>query len=335
MGGSPASGVDAFSRGMRDPLSYIFPIWYRIKRTRMKRIKNEVTGDMEVHLSGKEVRYGKWIAAAGAAVLLACIVTAGISVYAMTSMRAENDLYRNQLKLAEDKMEKLADKVAGVEKISNELQNMVGNQGQEAGTPSGTAASGGIGGAATVPDKAKDAGTDIKTPGDLLSKLVDMDEKLDQQIRLMIGLRSEIMSKSYTVHAIYQAVHDMPSIWPASGNISSGFGWRISPGGIGSSYHEGVDIAVDYGTPIHVTADGTVTRAGWVDGYGYLVEVRHADGISTRYGHNSALLVYEGQELKQGDTVALAGSTGNSTGPHCHYEVRINGAAVDPMLFLH
>lgn len=301
----------------------------------MKRSKNEATGEWDIQLSEKEVCHGKWIAAAGGAVLLACLLTAGVSIYSMTSMRAENDLYRNQLKMAEDKMDKLAEKVAGVEKISNELQNMVGNQGQEAGTPAGTAASGGIGGASTVPDKAEPAKDEIKTPGDLLSRLVDMDEKLDQQIKLMIGLRSELMNKSYTVRAIYQAVHDMPSIWPITGDISSGFGWRVSPGGIGSFYHEGIDIAVNYGDPVHVTADGTVTRAGWVDGYGYLVEVRHADGISTRYGHNSALLVYEGQQLKQGDTVALAGSTGNSTGPHCHYEVRINGAAVDPMLFLH
>lgn len=97
---------------------------------------------------------------------------------------------------------------------------------------------------------------------------------------------------------------------------------------------KGGDIAGDYGTPISATAAGTVTKAGWVGGYGYLVEVRHADGIVTRYGHNSAVLVYEGQHVDQGSMIALMGSTGNSTGPHCHYEVRIHGEAVDPMYFL-
>ena len=118
------------------------------------------------------------------------------------------------------------------------------------------------------------------------------------------------------------------------GEVSSGFGWRESPENIGSSYHEGIDIATDYNVPVKVTADGVVTRTGWEDGYGYLVEVRHANGIVTRYGHNSAIVTTEGQQVRAGDTVALAGSTGNSTGPHTHYEVRVNGTAVDPMLFL-
>lgn len=301
----------------------------------MERKSNE-RGEWDIHLSEKDVQYGKWIAAAGAVVLLACIGTAGYSAYTMTSLRAENTLYRNQLKMAEDKMNKLDEKLTGMEKISSELQNMVGNQGGAQKT--GTAATGGIGGASTVPDKAKseaDPKTKIETPGDLLSKLVSMDETVDQQIKLMISLRSQLMNASTVANIVYKAVHDTPSIWPVVGEISSGYGFRSSPGGFGSTYHEGVDIATNYDTPVAVTADGVVSRAGWEDGYGYLVEVKHADGIVTRYGHNDAILVYEGQELKQGDTVALAGSTGNSTGPHVHYEVRINGASVDPMLFLH
>lgn len=300
--------------------------------------KIDERGEWNIHLSVKDIQYGKWIAAAGAVVLLACIGTAGYSAYTMTSLRAENDLYRNQLKMAEDKMNKLDEKLTGMEKISAELQNMVGNQNGAA--RQGTAATGGIGGASTVPDKAKGKTeepqkTEIETPGDLLSKLVSMDEAVDQQIKLMISLRSQLMNAATVASIVYKAVHDTPSIWPVIGEISSGYGFRSSPGGFGSTYHEGVDIATNYDTPVAVTADGVVSRAGWEDGYGYLVEVKHADGIVTRYGHNDAILVYEGQELKQGDTVALAGSTGNSTGPHVHYEVRINGAAVDPMLFLH
>jgi murein DD-endopeptidase MepM/ murein hydrolase activator NlpD len=85
---------------------------------------------------------------------------------------------------------------------------------------------------------------------------------------------------------------------------------------------------------VEATASGVVTQAGWVAGYGNLVEIKHDGGITTRYGHNSALLVSVGQEVDQGTVIALAGSTGNSTGPHCHYEVRINGDAVDPVYFL-
>ena len=83
-----------------------------------------------------------------------------------------------------------------------------------------------------------------------------------------------------------------------------------------------------------MTAAGTVTQAGWTAGYGYLVEVNHGGGIVTRYGHNSSVLVRVGQHVDQGDLIALMGSTGNSTGPHCHYEVRVNGTAVDPTMFL-
>lgn len=118
------------------------------------------------------------------------------------------------------------------------------------------------------------------------------------------------------------------------GHHSSTYGFRSSPGGIGSTYHEGIDIAVDYGSPIEATASGVVTQAGWVGGYGNLVEIKHDGGLVTRYGHNSALLVSVGQQVEQGTVIALAGSTGNSTGPHCHYEVRINGDAVDPTYFL-
>ena len=125
-----------------------------------------------------------------------------------------------------------------------------------------------------------------------------------------------------------------PDIWPVKGQVSSSYGFRASPGGIGSTYHEGLDIAADYGAPVSATASGTVTRAGWVDGYGYLVEVKHDGDITTRYGHNSAILVTEGQQVEQGTILALVGSTGNSTGPHCHYEVRIHGDAVDPTYFL-
>lgn len=114
--------------------------------------------------------------------------------------------------------------------------------------------------------------------------------------------------------------------WPTSGRISSYFGGRKSPGGIGSTNHKGIDIAVPRGTPIYAADGGTVTYSGWMSGYGYLVQIDHGNGYVTRYGHNSSLTVNVGQHVYKGQQVARAGSTGNSTGNHCHFEMSYNGA---------
>ena len=122
--------------------------------------------------------------------------------------------------------------------------------------------------------------------------------------------------------------------WPTSGRITSYFGGRKSPGGIGSTNHKGIDIAVPRGTPIYAADGGTVTYAGWMSGYGYLVQIDHGNGYVTRYGHNSSLTVSVGQHVYKGQQVARAGSTGNSTGNHCHFEVRYNGVAKNPLNYL-
>ena len=122
--------------------------------------------------------------------------------------------------------------------------------------------------------------------------------------------------------------------WPTSGRISYYFGGRKSPGGIGSTNHKGIDIAVPRGTPIYAADGGTVTYSGWMSGYGYLVQIDHGNGYVTRYGHNSSLTVSEGQHVYKGQQVARAGSTGNSTGNHCHFEVRYNGVAKNPLNYL-
>ena len=121
---------------------------------------------------------------------------------------------------------------------------------------------------------------------------------------------------------------------PTSGRISSYFGGRKSPGGIGSTNHKGIDIAVPRGTPIYAADGGTVTYSGWMSGYGYLVQIDHGNGYVTRYGHNSSLTVSVGQHVYKGQQVARAGSTGNSTGNHCHFEVRYNGVAKNPLNYL-
>ena len=122
--------------------------------------------------------------------------------------------------------------------------------------------------------------------------------------------------------------------WPTSGRITSYFGGRSSPGGIGSTNHKGIDIAGSYGTPIYAADGGTVTYAGWMGGYGYLVQISHGNGYVTYYGHNSSLLVSVGDHVYKGQQIARMGSTGNSTGNHCHFEVRYNGVAKNPLNYL-
>lgn len=305
--------------------------------------KNEETGEVKVIFSSEEFKKLKIFGGAAAVLLILSISLAGWAGYSTNALHAENELYRSQLKMADEKMQALENKAKTVEKISGQLQELVRTNGGTVPENTGMG-TGGIGGASTVPDIAKTAGDKkeddekiavSETPGELLKEMRRLDERLDKQIRLVVALHSEFMNQAYgAVSSVVNPTAETPNIWPVAGPISSYYGYRTSPGGIGSTFHEGVDIAGDYGTPISATAAGTVTKAGWVGGYGYLVEVRHADGIVTRYGHNSAVLVYEGQHVDQGSMIALMGSTGNSTGPHCHYEVRIHGEAVDPMYFL-
>ena len=122
--------------------------------------------------------------------------------------------------------------------------------------------------------------------------------------------------------------------WPVSGRVTSSFGGRRSPGGIGSTNHKGIDIAAPKGTPVYAADGGTVTYAGWMSGYGYLVRISHGNGYETYYGHNSRLLVSVGQKVYKGQQIAKVGSTGNSTGNHCHFEVRYNGVAKNPLNYL-
>ena len=305
--------------------------------------KNEETGEVKVIFSSEEFKKLKIFGGAAAVLLILSISLAGWAGYSTNALHAENELYRSQLKMADEKMQALENKAKTVEKISGQLQELVRTNGGTVPENTGMG-TGGIGGASTVPDIAKTAGNKkeddekiavSETPGELLKEMRRLDELLDKQIRLVVALRSEFMNQAYgAVSSVVNPTAETPNIWPVAGPISSYYGYRTSPGGIGSTFHEGVDIAGDYGTPISATAAGTVTQAGWVGGYGYLVEVKHADGIVTRYGHNSAVLVYEGQHVDQGSMIALMGSTGNSTGPHCHYAVRIHGEAVDPMYFL-
>ena len=123
-------------------------------------------------------------------------------------------------------------------------------------------------------------------------------------------------------------------VWPAEGEITSPFGWRVHPIFGTQRLHTGIDIGADYGDATRAADGGVVIHSDWMGGYGNAVIIDHGNGISTLYAHNSQLLVSEGQTVAKGQTVARVGSTGYSTGPHLHFEVRQNGTPVNPLNFL-
>lgn len=127
----------------------------------------------------------------------------------------------------------------------------------------------------------------------------------------------------------------IPSRNPLEGaTLTSGFGMRTHPVLGGRRGHKGIDLSAPTGTPIYASADGVVTRADWFSSYGLYISLDHGAALETRYGHLSRLNVAEGQEVKKGDLIGYVGSTGRSTGPHLHYEVRIAGVAVNPVPYM-
>lgn len=123
-------------------------------------------------------------------------------------------------------------------------------------------------------------------------------------------------------------------IWPLKGRLSSSFGWRTHPVLRKKKFHNGQDIAVPSGTPVYAADSGKVVVSGWLNGYGNYIAINHGRGISTGYAHNSRLLVSVGEIVYKGQKIALSGNTGLSTGPHLHFEVRINGVPVNPIPYL-
>jgi murein DD-endopeptidase MepM/ murein hydrolase activator NlpD len=125
-----------------------------------------------------------------------------------------------------------------------------------------------------------------------------------------------------------------PSIWPVLGRITDGFGERLDPFSGEGAFHTGVDVGADYGAPVHVTADGMVLDAGEHSGYGRVVIVDHGFGLTTWYAHLSSYAVIAGTRVKRGEVIGYTGISGRSTGPHVHYEVRMNNAPVNPWRYM-
>jgi murein DD-endopeptidase MepM/ murein hydrolase activator NlpD len=159
-------------------------------------------------------------------------------------------------------------------------------------------------------------------------------QSLDQG-RSLAAASLPTRSASLGMTVLQPTTVSIPSLVPVEGlALTSGFGMRWHPVLGGRRQHKGVDLAAPAGTPIFAAADGVVGRADWFAGYGLFVALEHGGTIETRYGHMSRLNVFAGQSVHKGDLIGYVGTTGRTTGPHLHYEVRIDGVAVNPMPYL-
>lgn len=154
-------------------------------------------------------------------------------------------------------------------------------------------------------------------------------------------MSTEILKEEVSLAAVPKIVEKGTKVPPtyirpiSGGRTSSPFGRRKAPKKGASTYHKGIDWATPVGTAVVASSGGTIARAGWGSGYGYVVYINHADGKQTRYGHLSKVLVKAGDKVSQGQKIALSGNTGRSTGPHLHFELLVNGSAVNPLDYLH
>lgn len=168
------------------------------------------------------------------------------------------------------------------------------------------------------------------------NQLISSNEKASQEAQAMINklLAESSSSKSTYVYTGGQLNWPVPSRAASSSSLSSGYVSRNRPIGRGSEFHTGYDIPASYGSAVVAAEAGTVIYAGWMSGYGNTIMINHGNGLVTLYGHNSSLTVSKGDTVSRGQQVAKIGSTGNSTGNHCHFEVRINGSHTNPEPYL-
>jgi murein DD-endopeptidase MepM/ murein hydrolase activator NlpD len=243
--------------------------------------------------------------------LLLLVIVAGCSVYGFYGLllharhlrtEMENQRLRAENERQRQELNELNSRVRAVEDTSRRLA-------EKSGVVQSGAVFPGTGGPALPLD------------ADALAVLEEKMSRLEIQMRAHEALLRE---RGYT-----------PSIWPVVGKLESGFGGRRNPfSGVGWEFHSGQDIESPPGAPVVAGASGTVTFVGWQSGYGQLVVIDHGGGLTTRYGHLSHIDVEAGQVVTRGEIVGRVGSTGRSTGPHLHYEVRINDEPVNPIQYL-
>jgi murein DD-endopeptidase MepM/ murein hydrolase activator NlpD len=174
----------------------------------------------------------------------------------------------------------------------------------------------------------------IKKSFELSNEYATFDYKFKKIKKLASGLEEKIHELDQHLLDKESMLRSTPTVLPTNGWITSYFGHRISPTAGVRKMHEGLDVGASFGTPIYAPADGVVTYAGNKAGFGLFVQIDHGYGIETIYAHSQKIITKEGNKVKRGALLAQVGSSGYSTGPHLHYEVRVNGIAVDPLYFI-
>ena len=242
--------------------------------------------------------------------VVAVVMVAGLlyGLYGLTQQAAhlrtefENQLLRTENDIQRQELNRLSNRVEAVEDTSRKLAEKSGVVNQGSGMP-------GSGGPSLPLDEIGLAALQAKM------------SRLEKEMR---SYEAVLRERGYT-----------PSIWPVDGKLESGFGGRSNPfGGSGYEFHSGQDIDAPWGASVVAGANGDVSFVGWQNGYGQLVVIDHGGGLTTRYGHLSHIDVGQGESVTRGQFIGRVGSTGRSTGPHLHYEVRINDEPVDPLQYL-
>jgi murein DD-endopeptidase MepM/ murein hydrolase activator NlpD len=255
----------------------------------------------------------RWVKASALVVaFLFCAAAYGVYGLTREAVHLRTEEENNRLRLENErqrqKLRKLENRVEAIEDATRRLSEMSGDTPGQGGGGEGTSPHG-AGGPALELDPAA------------VERLESRAARLETDLQVYEAALKERAR--------------VPSIWPVEGESTDGFGVRGNPfGGGDSEFHPGQDIAAPRGTPVLAPADGRVVEAGWKNGYGQTVILEHGNGLTTRYGHLSKIEVTAGQEVRRGEQLGQVGSTGRSTGPHLHYEVRLGELPVSPRHYL-
>jgi len=242
----------------------------------------------------------------------------------MARLQEENQKRKNQFMYLAQRIDQVTEKVRELRELDRKLKVMVNLETSEDNTEYE-----GLGGSDVKLLDPKHAMA--KTHKDLVRLMHRSLDRLDREVSLGEHDKAELHKFLESQKVLLAST---PSIWPTKGWMSSRFGYRTSPFTGKKEFHKGIDICARINAPIVAPADGIVSHVGWNHGYGKVLSIKHGYGVITKYAHLKKVLVKKGQYLKRGETVALVGNTGRSTGPHLHYEVHLNGVPVDPLRYI-
>lgn len=242
-------------------------------------------------------------------------------------IRAQNEQMKENEARVNEKLAVMEQSVARAGRLASQLESVIGINKKTMNKAIGP-----ISEDSELPDAKKLSL--LQNAPEVSSGFDDLELKMDElnEVVASVEMRLQEVYEFHQDKLAYWA--SVPSIWPVRGWVTSDFGPRRSPRGIGSRFHEGIDIAASTGTPIFASGSGVVTFAGVKRGLGRTVVVDHGFGVTTIYGHNSRLYVKEGDRVKRGSEIAAVGRSGRSTGPHLHYQVVVDGVPVDPMRYI-